>query len=103
MNSDQILTIVLIALTFLIIPAPGLFFMFRKAGVPAWKGLIPLYNSWVMLETAERPRHWFFWQFIPVVGWFITLGIMIEFVKTYGKFRFYQHALTVFSAGLYFL
>ena len=27
----------------------------------------------------------------------------MEFIKVYGKFKFYQHALTVFTAGLYFL
>ncbi len=37
------------------------------------------------------------------MGWFFTLAICVEFVKTFGKFRFYQHALTVCTAGLYFL
>jgi signal peptidase I len=38
-----------------------------------------------------------------VAGWFISLAICVEFVKTFGKFRFYQHALTVCTLGLYFL
>ncbi len=103
MTAHQILILILISLILFILPAVGLFFMFKKAGVPGWWGLIPFYNSWVMLKLAKRPMHWFFWQFIPVVGWFITLGIAVEFVKTFGKFRFYQHALTVCTAGLYFL
>ncbi|MEJ0080726.1 MAG: DUF5684 domain-containing protein [Puia sp.] len=45
----------------------------------------------------------FFIQFIPVVGWFFSIAILVEFVKTFGKFRFYQHALTVCTLGLYFL
>jgi len=103
MSSDQILIIVLIALILFVLPAVGLYKLFQKAGVEGWKGLVPLYNSWVMLDIAKRPKHWFFWQFLPVVGWFIYLGILIEFVKVFGKFKFYQHALTVFSAGLYFV
>ncbi|MBI1342728.1 MAG: S26 family signal peptidase [Terrimonas sp.] len=102
MSLEQILVIFLVALVLLILPAIGMQKLFRKAGEEGWKAWVPFYNTWVMLKIAGRPAHWFFWQFIPVVGWFITLGIMIEFVKVFGKFKFYQHAATVFSAGLYF-
>ncbi|HLK28365.1 MAG TPA: S26 family signal peptidase [Puia sp.] len=102
MNSTDVLYLVLIALGLNLLPAIGLYGMFRKAGIPGWKAFIPYYNIWVMLEIAQRPMFWFFLQFIPIIGWFITIGILIEFVKTFGKFRFYQHALTVFSIGLYF-
>src|SRR5687767_13821281 len=102
MTPDQILVIALISLLLVLLPAPGLYGMFKKAGVIPWKALIPFYNTGVMLDIAKRPKHWFFWQFIPVVGWFITLGIYIEFVKPYGKFRFYQHALTVLASPFYF-
>jgi signal peptidase I len=77
--------------------------MFRKAGRPGLIGLIPIVNIFVMLQVSKRPLYWFFLAFIPVVGWFISLGIYIEFVKTFGKFRFWQHALTALTAGLYFL
>jgi signal peptidase I len=102
MTPDQILVIALISLLLVLLPAPGLYGMFRKAGVIPWKALIPFYNTGLMLDIARRPKHWFFWQFIPVVGWFITLGIYIEFVKPFGKFRFYQHALTVLASPFYF-
>jgi signal peptidase I len=103
MTSHQILILLLIALVLFVLPSFGLFFMFKKAGAPAWKGLVPVVNTYEMLRLSKRPLIWFFLQFIPVVGWFITLAICVEFVKTFGKFRFYQHALTVCTAGLYFL
>ncbi|MBS1935588.1 MAG: signal peptidase I [Bacteroidetes bacterium] len=102
MTDNQILAVVLIGLLVIMLPAIGLYGMFRKAGVAGWKALVPFYNTWIMIEIAERPRYWFFLQFIPVVGWFITLGICIEFVKTFGKFRFYEHLLTVVAGALYF-
>ncbi|HEX4850348.1 MAG TPA: signal peptidase I, partial [Puia sp.] len=102
MSSHQVWILLLITLVLFVLPSIGLYFMFKKAGVAGWKSLIPFYNTWVMMDVAERPVYWVFLQFIPIVGWFITLAILIEFVKTFGKFRFYQHALTVFSAGLYF-
>jgi signal peptidase I len=103
MSLHQVLILILIALALFILPAFGLYFMFKKAGVPAWKGVVPILNSYEMLRLSKRPMYLFVLQFIPVVGWFFTLAILVEFVKTFGKFRFYQHALTVCSAGLYFI
>lgn len=103
MTTHQILILVLIALVLFVLPAFGLFFMFKKAGLPGWKGLMPVLNSFEMVRLSKRPVYLFLLQFIPIVGWFFTLAICVEFVKTFGKFRFYQHALTVCTAGLYFL
>ncbi|MBS1566850.1 MAG: signal peptidase I, partial [Bacteroidetes bacterium] len=102
MSNGELFTVILIALLIVLLPSIGLYGMFRKAGVPGWKAFIPFYNTFVMLQIAERPIYWFFLQFIPVVGWFVTIGIIIEFVKVFGKFRFYQHALTVL-AGMFYL
>jgi signal peptidase I len=103
MTAHQILSLLFITLILFILPAFGLYFMFKKAGVPGWQGLVPVLNSFVMIQMSKRPLYWFFLQFIPVAGWFISLAILVEFVKTFGKFRFYQHALTVCTGGLYFL
>ena len=103
MTAHQVLILVYIALALFILPAFGAYFMFKKAGAPAWKALVPVLNSYEMIRLSKRPVYLFILQFIPVVGWFFTLAICVEFVKTFGKFRFYQHVLTVCSAGLYFL
>jgi len=103
MSAHQVLILCLIALVLFILPAAGTYLLFKKAGQPAWKGLIPVYNSFVMLQISKRPIYWFFLQFIPVMGWFITLGIYIEFIKVYGKFKFYEHALVALTGGLFLL
>jgi signal peptidase I len=76
--------------------------LFEKAGVEKWKAFVPFYNTWVMETLAQRPLHWVFWQFIPVVGWFISPGIFIEFVKLYGKFSVGSHILAALLAPVYF-
>jgi signal peptidase I len=103
MSSHQVLILCLIALVLFILPAAGTYLLFKKAGQPGWKGLIPVFNTYVMLQVSKRPVYWFFLQFIPVMGWFITLAIYIEFIKVYGKFRFYEHALIALTGGLFFL
>lgn len=99
---NDMMVIYLIQFLLVMLPAPGLAKMFEKAGVAPSKAWIPFQNTWVILETAQRPRHWFFWQFIPVVGWFITMGIYIEWVKTFNKFGFLQHTAAALVPFFYF-
>ena len=79
----------------------GLYGMFRKAGVDAWKGLVPYYNTWIMVDLMGKKRVWFWLQFIPVVGQFITISLTIEFVKHFGRYTLLEHALVVFVPFLY--
>ncbi|MEO5943891.1 MAG: signal peptidase I [Ferruginibacter sp.] len=80
----------------------GLYGMFKKAGMDAWKALIPFYNTWCMVEKMELKKVWFFLQFIPVAGQFITIWITIKFVEHFGRFGFLHHAATVFVPFIYF-
>jgi signal peptidase I len=102
MPVEHILVVYLISLLLVLLPSFGAAKMFQKAGVESWKAYVPFYNTWIMQDLALRPKHWVFWQFIPVVGWFITPGIYIEFVKLFGRFTFWEHALAVLFAPFYF-
>lgn len=102
MSSHQLLVLVLIQIIILLLPSIGAARLFQKAGVPGWKAWVPFYNTWIMLELAERDKHWVFWQIIPVAGWFISLGIYVEFVKTYGRFKLWEHAAAALLPLIYF-
>ena len=102
MPAYHVFVVYLISLLLVLLPGYGIAQMFKKAGVPAWKGYVPFYNTWVMQDLARRPKHWVFWQLIPVVGWFITPGIFIEFVKLFGRFRFWEHTAASLAAPFYF-
>ncbi len=80
----------------------GLYGMFKKAGITPWKALIPLYNTWCMVEKMQLKRIWFFLQLIPVAGQFITIWICIKFVEHFGRFGLLEHAATVFIPFIYF-
>lgn len=79
----------------------GLYGMFKKAGIEPWKALIPFYNTWCMVEKMPLKRYWFFLQFIPIVGQFITIWIFIRFVEHFGRFSLLHHAATVFVPFVY--
>ena len=70
MSSHDLMVLIIIELLILLLPAFGLSKMFQKAGVAGWKAYVPFYNTWIMQELGNRPKHWVFWQLIPVAGWF---------------------------------
>jgi signal peptidase I len=80
----------------------GLYGMFKKAGITPWKALIPLYNTWCMVEKMQLKKIWFFLQLIPIAGQFITIWINIKFVEHFGRFGLWHHFLTVFFPFIYF-
>jgi len=80
----------------------GLYGMFQKAGITPWKALIPLYNTWCMVEKMPLKKRWFFLQLIPIAGQFITIWIAIKFVEHFGRFGLLHHAATVFFPFIYF-
>jgi signal peptidase I len=80
----------------------GLYGMFKKAGIAPWKALIPYYNTWEITEKIKLKKYWFFLQFIPIAGQFITIWIYILFVEHFGRFSVWHHAAAVFLPFLYF-
>ena len=80
----------------------GMYGMFKKAGMQPWKGLIPLYNTWCIVQKIKLKKIWFFLQLIPIAGQFVTIWITIKFVEHFGRFSFLQHAATVLVPFIYF-
>lgn len=80
----------------------GMYGMFKKAGIEPWKALVPFYNTWCIVEKTNIRKVWFWLQFIPIAGQFITIWITIIFVMHFAKFSLIDHTLTVFFPFLYF-
>ena len=53
MSSQDILVLILISLLLVLLPAPGLYKMFQKAGIPAWKAWVPFLNTWEIVKAAR--------------------------------------------------
>ena len=102
MPAHDLFVIYLIALLLVLLPSFGLYKLFEKAGIPAWKAFVPFYNTWLMQEAAKRPKYWAVLQLVPVAGWFITMGIFIEWVKLFGKFSLGAHTMAALLPMFYF-
>lgn len=102
MPLNHLFIIYLIGTLLVFLPSFGFAKLFPKAGIASWKAYVPFYNTWEMQKAIKRPKHWVFWQAIPVVGWFISPGIFIEFAKAFGRFGLGQHTLAAIFAPFYF-
>lgn len=80
----------------------GMYGMFKKAGIEPWKALIPFYNTWCIVNKTNIRKVWFWLQFIPIAGQFITIWITIIFVMHFAKFSLLDHIATVFLPFIYF-
>ena len=70
--------------------------IFVKAGKPGWGCIVPIYNNILQLEIAGRPIWWIFLMFIPFVNIVISIIVIIDFAKAFGKG-------TGFGIGMLFL
>ncbi len=80
----------------------GMYGMFKKAGIEPWKALIPLYNTWIIVNKTNIRKIWFWIQFIPIAGQFITIWITIIFVMHFGRFSLLHHTQQYLLPFIYF-
>ena len=59
-----ILTAVIVVLY--IITALGYSKMFKKAGEPGWKGLVPFYNQYILYKLSWRTNMFFIWLVLEI-------------------------------------
>lgn len=102
MSFIDISVIYLIAISIVMLPSYGFYLIFKKLGIPAWKAFVPFLNTWEIYKLTELRKVWFYLQFFPIVGWFVSLWIFVEFAKLLGRFSLTDHAGAVFIPFLYF-
>ena len=59
----NIIFLILVLISFI-----GLYKIFEKAGLPAWKALIPVYNFWEVGKIINRPKWWGLIMIVPGVN-----------------------------------
>jgi len=91
MNSETLLTLGIIIVVFV-----SLWKIFEKAGEKGWKGIIPFYNTIILLKIVGKPWWWLLFMLIPLVGliWQVWMTNLLS--KSFGK-------STGFTVGLVFL
>jgi signal peptidase I len=84
-----------LSIVFLALIHYGLWLLFVKAGRPGWESLIPIYREIRICQLVGRPLWWLLLLLIPIVNVFIYFGLYLDFVKAFGKRRFWEYAATI--------
>jgi signal peptidase I len=94
-----------ILLTFIIIRlgvTVGYWKLFEKAGIDAWKSLIPFYSEYViMIDIVGKPRWWFIYLLVPVVNFFAYYVLIFEVLRCFGKNTLWSQILIIFTGFFY--
>ncbi|NND08114.1 MAG: signal peptidase I [Saprospiraceae bacterium] len=77
--------------------------MFEKSGRPGWQALVPGYNFMVWSEIVGKNKWHAAWMLFPIVNIFIYAGLCIDLVRSFGKHDFWNAALSVIAAPIFFL
>ncbi len=76
--------------------------LFEKAEVPGWKALVPGLNFAEMCKLVGRPARHALWLLFPIVNIFIYVGLCVDMVRSFGKYKFVHTALAVIFAPAIF-
>ncbi|MDR1792113.1 MAG: signal peptidase I [Bacteroidales bacterium] len=66
----------------------GLAGVFKKAGVPAWKALVPVYQLFVWIKVLQKPKWWLIFAFIPYFGIFVLMLMTWRTIRMFDKTRY---------------
>jgi hypothetical protein len=59
--------------------------IFVKAGRAGWEGIIPIYNSFIMLKIVGKPWWWLILMCIPGIGVIWAIWSLNMLSKSFGK------------------
>lgn len=92
----------IISIILLLAFGAGLYKMFEKAGEAGWKAIVPGLNLYTWIQLTGRPMYWLALLLVPIVGIFIFAYMLIDMVKCFGKFGFWEQALAIVVPFFYY-
>lgn len=80
----------------------ALYKLFPKAGKKAGNALIPLYNMMEVADLVGRKKSYALLLLIPYFNVFIFSALMVDLARSFGRFNFGEHVLSVIASWGYF-
>ncbi len=92
----------MIGLILMILAFAGMWKTFEKAGMKGWKGIIPVYNMYILItEIAKKPWWYLLLLFVPIANLVIMIIVGIEVAKAFGKGTGFGVGLALLSFVFY--
>ena len=89
------LQLILILLLVYIASSVPFYKIFVKAHENGWLAFVPIYSTLILLKILQKPKWWLLYSFIPFINTLLSIVLMVETVKGFGKFKFWQHFVAV--------
>lgn len=102
-NDFSLTSFLIVVIGWYLLQSLAYYKFFEKAGKPGWIGFVPVYNAYMHLEIVGRPVWWVILLFVPVVNFFIALTILLDLLKSFGRYSYVDQALGVVLAPFYML
>jgi len=83
------------------IPALFAYKLVEKAGIPAWKMLIPFYNLVLLVQLTGRSYWWYLWLIVPFINVFTFMLLLIELIKGYNRYSMIDQGLVALVPFIY--
>lgn len=94
-------TFVLLSAIYFVLAHIGFYKIFEKMGEAGWKSLVPFYSTFLMVKMIKKPIWWFIIYYVPFLGFVVWMGIIVEFMKLFGRVKLSDHFMAVVLAGAY--
>ncbi len=78
-------------------------YIFKKAGRPAWEAIIPIYNYYVMLKIIGKPTWWLILLILPLVNIIFIFLICLQTATVFNKGMFFALGLFFFTPIFYLI
>ena len=79
----------------------GTWKLYKAAGEPPWKAIVPIYNAIVLLKIIHRPKWWVLLLFLPVINLMMFMVLWVDIVKHFGKNKPTDGLLAIATLGFY--
>ncbi len=96
------MSILLFLIAFHILVFVSLYFLFPKAGVDGWKGLVPGLNYMEWCKIIGKPKLHALWLLFPIVNIFIYAAMAVDMVRSFGRDSFLNSFLAVVATPYIF-
>ena len=84
-SAGFVMIFLLFVFALLIFAIVAMWKVFVKAGKPGWAAIVPIYNSYILLEIVGRPAWWLVLLLVPYVSIVVYLLVAIDLAKSFGK------------------
>lgn len=101
-KQTRIVSILIFLIVSYVLLSISLYMLFPKAGKEGWIGLVPGLNFVHWCDIIGRKRPYALWLLFPIVNIFIFVGMAVDMVRSFGKYKFKHSAIAVIYAPAIF-